>query len=275
MQFSNSQLKSYLLGNLDAQSGEEIGVRIIADETMEEKLLIAENDLIEDFLEKNLSPVEEKLFYDNFLVCEDRKKQLDEINFFKKYSKKNYQTETPKNQTKSADNFWDKIKKLFIFNFRLAVPVFAVLIIIIGIGIYFLNNSAELTPLETEFAQLNSKVLEKTGDFTEYSNVSLISGTLRSSDTMKKVKAENLSDKTLFRLALPFTISETESLNAELVRANKVVFRQPEIHVFQNGSGQEFRLLLPKSVLSKGQYQLKIVDVKKDDAPIIYNFAVE
>ena len=93
MQVTNSQLKKYLLGSSDAASGEEIGVQIITDESFEEQLLIAENDLIEDFLDKNLSSEEEKLFYENFLISQERKNQLEEISFFRQYAKKYVQTE--------------------------------------------------------------------------------------------------------------------------------------------------------------------------------------
>ena len=280
MQVTNSQLKKYLLGNLDETSNEEIGLQIFADETFEEQLLIAENDLIEDFLDKNLSSEEEKLFYENFLICQDRKKQLEEISFFRQYSKKIFQTENATEQNvETSKSFLEKIKNLFTFNIKFAAPVLAVLIFALAIGfgwrIFYYNQPVELTALEKEYAELNRKDVGNTVELSAMTNVNLLPGTFRDSGSINKLKPENLSDKIYFRLALPFNPAENELLKAELLRDQKTVFRQPEIQVYKNQSGQEIRLVLPKTILTKGQYQIKIENPQTKDSPVIYNFAVE
>ncbi len=275
MQLTNSQLKNYLLGKSDAQAEEEIGVQIIADETFEEKLLIAENDLIEDFLDKTLSPEEENLFYENFLVCEDRQRQLKEMNFFRKASKKYLQTENLIEKTdEPAKSFWEKIKNSFGFNLSFAAPALAVLIIAV-FGFYFFYTADQLSPLEKEFAALNSRDLSNTNEFSEFSNISLISGTYRDSGTVNKLKTESLSDKIFFRLALPFALPENETLEAEITDDQKTIFRQTGIRAYRNQSGQEIRLFLPKEIFSNGRFQIKIVNPKTADSPVIYSFAVE
>ena len=271
MQITNSQLKNYLLGNLDEQSDADIGLQIITDDGLEDRLLIAENDLIEDFLDKNLSPAEEKLFYENFLICEDREKQVEEINFFRQVSKKHLRTEmTVKKTVEPANGFWEKIK----FNWRFAAPVFAVLIIAV-VGFYFLYSANQISPLEKEYAELNRKDFGNTNEFSEFSNVSLISGNFRDSGAGNKLKTENLSDKIFFRLAMPYDLPENQSLDAELLKDQKRIFRQTEIRVYRNLNGQEVRLLLPKEIFSKGRYQIKIENQQAQDSPIIYDFAVE
>lgn len=275
MQLTNSQLKKYLLGDLNEQADEEIGVQIISDESTEDKLLIAENDLIEDFLDRNLSAEEEKLFYENFLICEDRKQQVSEINLFKQFAKKQIQIESPVEKTDdSTENFWEKLKKLFGFNLRFAAPVLAVLIFA-AFGIYFFYPSNPLSPLEQEYAELNRKDFGNTNDFAEFSKVNLISGTYRDTGAGNKLKAESLSDKIFFRLALPVSVAENETLNAEIVRDQKTIFRQTGLRVYKNLNGQEVRLLLPKTVLPKGRYQIKIENPQAEDSAVIYDFAVE
>lgn len=275
MQLTNSQLKNYLLGNLDEQTEEEIGLQIIADGSLEDRLLIAENDLIEDFLDKNLSPAEEKLFYENFLICENREKQISEINFFRQASTKYLQTENSieekENHTKS---FWEKIKNSFGFNLSFAAPALAVLIIAV-FGFYFLYSSNQISPLEKEYAELNRKDFGNTNEFSEFSNVSLISGTFRDTGAGNKLKAESLSDKIFFRLALPYDVPEDQTLDAELVKDQKTIFRQTGIRVYRNQNGQEVRLFLPKEIFSKGLYQIKIENPQAEDTRVIYDFAVE
>lgn len=268
MQDTNLQLKQYLLGSLDEQTEAEIGVQIISDETFEEQLLIAENELIEDFIDKNLTPNEEKLFHENFLICEDREKQLAEIYYSKQISKKHFTgIQEPPEKT-----FWEKLKDLKLV---FAVPLFAVVLIAAVIGFYFVSNRSSLSPLETDYAKLNSQDFSDSKTFSQFSNVSLISETYRSNDDSKKLNTENFSEKVFFRLAILFNIPENESLSAEVIKDQKTIFHQPNVRVYKNQSGQEFRLLLPKEIFSKGAYRIKIENPKTENPAITYDFVVE
>lgn len=269
------ELKNYLLGNLDAQTDEEIGVQILANDSLEDKLLIAENDLIEDFLDKSLSPAEEKLFYENFLICDDRQKKINEVSLYRQIAKKHFETKDAAGQNEEiSDGFFDRLKKLFGFNIGFAAPVLAVLILVLA-GFYFFNSTEKMSPLENEFNALNRQDFADVNQFSRSSNISLIAGTFRDSSAGNKLKAENLSDKIFFRLALPFDQPESELLNAEIIRDQKTVFRQNDIRIYKNQNGQEIRLFLPKEILSKGQYQLKVVNPKNENSTVTYDFAVE
>jgi len=273
MQVTNLQLKQYLLGSLDEQTEAEIGVQIISDETFEEQLLIAENELIEDFIDKNLTPNEEKLFHENFLVCDDREKQVAEIYFSKQISKKHLAAEGFKNiQETREESFLQKLKNLKL---SLAIPIFAVLLIAAVIGFYFVSDRSSLSPLENDYAKLNSQDFSDSKAFSQFSNVDLISETYRSNGDSKKLKTENLSDKVFFRLAILFDISENEPLNAEVIKDQKTIFRQPNVRVYKNLNGQEFRLLLPKEIFTKGAYRIKIENPKTENPAITYDFVVE
>lgn len=271
MQVTDLQLKQYLLGSLDERTEAEIGVQIISDETFEEQLLIAENELIEDFIDKKLTPNEEKLFHENFLVCEDREKQLAEIYYSKRISKKHSATEDFKDAPET-ESFWQKLKNL---KFGLAVPIFAVLLVAVVIGFYFMSSRGGLSPLENDYARLNRQDFSDSNAFSQFSNVDLVSETYRSNGDSKKLKTENLSDRIFFRLAILFNIPENESFDAEVIRDQKTIFRQPDVRVYKNRNGQEFRLLLPKEIFSKGAYRIKIENPKTGDSAITYDFVVE
>ena len=72
----NIKLKQYLLGALSEPESEAVNLRIISDEAFAEELFLAENDLIEDYLEGSLSNAEVQLFRTNFLTSPERKQQL-------------------------------------------------------------------------------------------------------------------------------------------------------------------------------------------------------
>lgn len=275
MRYTNLQLKRYLLGNLDEKTDAEIGVQVISDETFEEKILVAENELMEDFLDKNLSPEEVKLFHENFLVCESREKQLEEIYFSKQFSKEHFNAKKsgePKEIEK--ESFWRKFTTLHP-SLRFAVPVLAVLLIAVLIGAYVISNRDGLSPLENEYVRLNQTDFSDLENGSQFSKIELISETYRSNDDLKKLKPENLSEKIFFRLAVLFNIPENDLLNAEVIKNQKTIFRQPNIRVYKNRNGQEFRLLLPREIFTKGLYRIKIENPKDENQPITYDFAVE
>ena len=71
-QSESAKLKQFLLGNLAEGEAEEIGVRIIADRELDEKMSFAEEELVEDFLDDELTAEEKELFFANFLTTPAR-----------------------------------------------------------------------------------------------------------------------------------------------------------------------------------------------------------
>jgi hypothetical protein len=52
MEITENKIRQYLLGNLPEEA-EKIDLRIISDKNLEESLYLAEERLMEDYLEKN------------------------------------------------------------------------------------------------------------------------------------------------------------------------------------------------------------------------------
>jgi hypothetical protein len=280
VQVSHEQLKKFLIGNLDEKMSEAIGVQIISDPGFKEKLEIAENDLIEDFLEKNLTPVEETLFYENFLVCDDRVNDLKQLSWLKSYAKNALQTEIlDKSVTNLNESFWTNLKTLFSNNFRPATALLTIILVLFLGAIIWIsqqNSSYQPTQLEKEFAELNQKDLSNPSEYNNYTNISLISGTLRDAAILPKLNFKTATEKIYFRLPLPISLSEKEWLNAEVLHNQKTIFTQQKMPVYKNPNGQEVKIMLPKLVLnSSGQYQIKLVNPNSNLAPFIYSFAVE
>ncbi len=76
----------YFLGMATEAEDEEIGVRIIEDPIFAEEVTQAEVDLIEDYLEGELSAPEHELFEQQYLISDDRRERVREIALLKKYS---------------------------------------------------------------------------------------------------------------------------------------------------------------------------------------------
>jgi hypothetical protein len=270
MQGENSELKRFLLGSESEKEAEEIGVRIISDTAFAEKMAFVEEDLIEDFLDDALTAEEKELFHKNFLTTAARVELLEETALLRNYAR-NHPSEVSAraDEEKKPGGFFDSLREFLTLNLR---PIAAVLIIlVIGAVVWRIAfyDAGGLSDIEKQYAALNANDLNNPSETANLSNKSLIAGTFRDADSTAKLNSGNLTEKVLFRLALPSDTSKNASFNLELVKGGQTVFRQSNLRVYQNPSGQELKVILPKSVLSKGNYQIKLSNGAN------YGFAVE
>jgi len=259
MQGENSELKRFLLGVESEKEAETIGARIIADPAFAEQMAFAEENLIEDFLDDALTAEEKELFHNNYLTTETRVELLEETALLRNYAG-NHLTEVSASaeEEKKPDGWFDALRGFLTLNLR---PIAAVLIIlVIGAIVWrvaFFDKNG-LTDTEKQYAALNAKDLDTAPETANLSSKSLIAGTFRDASSTSKLIGANLTENVLFRLALPSETPKDASFNLELVRSGQTVFRQTNLRVYQNPSGQEIKVILPKSVLAKGNYQIKL-----------------
>jgi hypothetical protein len=268
----NAKLKQFLLGDSSQQQdAEEIGVQIIADRNFDEKMSFAEEELIEDFLDDALTAEEKELFYSNFLTTPERIELFEETALLRNYARTHF-AEASENLTpeKKSVSFFESLR-LFLSS-SLMRPIAAVLIIlVIGAVVWRIAfyDASGLTEIEKQYAALNAKDLNDAPEIANLTNKNLAAGTFRDTDSTAKLSAANLSEKVLFRLALPTETPKDTLVNLELVKGGQTVFKQTDLRIYQNQNGQELKVILPKTVLSRGTYQIKL------SSGANYGFAVE
>lgn len=267
----NAKLKQFLLGNPSEETAEEIGVQIISDRNLDEKMSLAEEELIEDFLDDALTAEEKELFYANFLTTPERIELFEETALLRNYARTHF-AKASENLTeeKKSGSFFEGLR-LFLSG-NLLRPIAAVLIIlVIGAVVWRVAfyDASGLTQIEKDYAALNAKDLNNQSEIANLTNKSLAAGTYRDTDSTGALNAANLTEKVLFRLALPSETPKDTPLNLELVKGGQTVFKQTNLRVYQNQNGQELKVILPKTVLSKGAYQIKLSN------GVSYGFAVE
>lgn len=269
------KLRQYLLESLQEKEAEELDLQIIGNKSLEEDLYLAEDALMEDYLDETLSPAEVELFHKNFLISEVRKDQLKELAALKNYAQNTIQKEI---SGKTADNFFQKLKNAFTLKFQ-PVPVFAGLLIIgllaIGVWQFGLSGSTdEIALLEKEAAALNGQDLSDLRKYENFSQLSLFSGLLRSSDSAPKLSADGLSGIILIRLALP-PEENSSVFNAKIIRNRTDTVALNKIPVYSNQSGKEIRLLLPSPFFKNGEYKIELLPENRKDFPVNYSFTVQ
>ncbi len=114
---------------------------------------------------------------------------------------------------------------------------------------------------------INKQDLSNLEEFKNFKNLSLASDNLRSSGNVKSLSKQDLTERVLLRLALPNVVNSPQNFTVKISKDGKVLetITRP---AFQN---QEVRILLPKSILNQGEYQITL---EKDSEKYDYNFAV-
>lgn len=260
-------IRQYLLGSLTEKEVEEIELRIISEAGFEEELYLAENNLMEDYLEDLLLPQEIELFQKNFLSCKERQKELENLALLRTYSqKKHLEAFSEEKINEPSGTFWGNFGKFLTVNLHPIAAVFAVVMLLAVIGIYFFNSG------ETEIAELNRKDLSNIAEYQNLTNLNLISGNFRDSGGTNKLSVNNLTEQVLLRLDLPV---EGDVFDVRITRGENEAANLDNISPYRNQSGQELRLLLPSSLLTKGDYKIEARRENSSDSPVIYSFTVQ
>lgn len=255
----NSELKNYFLGLLSAKDAEAIELQIISGDDIESELFQAENDLIEDYLDGNLANEERQAFNDNFLITEERRERVEFVRLMRNRS----HLETF--ELESKPSFFEQLKAFAAI--RLLTLAFASLALIfcLGIGWQIIFNSGA-NVADTELIALNKQDLSNLEEFKNLKNLSLTSGTLRSGGGTITLPEKDLTDRVFVRLILPNKIDPTNTFNVKISNNSKILST-----FTQRIYNQEVRLLLPKSIFVKGDYQITL---EKQNERYIFYFAV-
>lgn len=278
---SNKQLKNYFLGALPQSEIEEIELRLISEESFAETMQIAEDDLLEDYLDAKLIFSENELFEKNYLITAERRENLRIFAMMKQNAAE--LLGEAENSGLPNDNDAGLLRK--ILNYFMLMPrpalAFALLIVVgcvAGIWVYRNQSSGEFAVLEAKYEQINQQNFSDLEKFNYSTALILVSGNLRgaANNGGGKVSAGNSTENTLFRLVLPPEIKNVAGYSVKLLKDRKAIFELNNIRSYHNQFGQEIRVLLPAEVLSrKGQYVIELRDEQKNVEPLSYLFTVE
>jgi hypothetical protein len=250
-------LRQYLLGQLAEDKQEYVEERFITDRDFKERALIAEDELVQDYLSGELSERERTLFLGHFLSTPEQLQKLRIANSLKKH----LATEMPLHPTKPGGEVRPPgiresavRNKPFWRNPLVFVPVSLTLLFAVAFGLVWLlggqQRRKQLAEFRWEIEQLNSQSV---------SNDSRAPGTVAQLWLML-VKDEYSSYQVVFQKdgnAEQFPIS---GLRTEVTPRGKAI---------------PFRV--PAEILSPGTYILKlngITDSERIEEVGEYNFRV-
>lgn len=102
------ELRKYILGALNEAQAEEIEELLVSDEECLLNLEITEDEIIQDFVDGRLSEEEEKAFHENFIITDERRKQINFARALRKLADKESKTQIEKKLS-----FFDSIRSFF------------------------------------------------------------------------------------------------------------------------------------------------------------------
>lgn len=264
--------KNYFLGSLTEEAAADIELRVIENADFAAELASAEDDLIEDFLENSLSAEEVNLFRKNYLSTEERIKNVEVTALMKLYAREN--VTNPASISGSRENA-GILQWVGSLSLGVRLVAASVALIVVLTGIWFVlrpQRDNELLALQNRYEQINQNPSSVNLD-TKLSELTLVSGNLRSSGPTAELSVTNLTENVRFRVGLPPQTDNSISYNVTIFRDATEVFRQNNIRPLTSSSAPELRLLLPREIFASGNYRLNLTN--KKTAEITYYFVVK
>ena len=174
---TQKEIRQYLLGALSPEQAAEFEARLLVDSEIYEELLIAEDELIDQFIEGEMAPAEREAVQKHFLRAPERRKQLSFARILKTYVSANTavtpEVSEPMPRADSVSVEPPKKRSfrdlLFPRNPAFAFPLTAALVLIMIGGVWMANRllnrtsqpqtiwAVELTPgLQRDGAEITS-----------------------------------------------------------------------------------------------------------------------
>lgn len=269
MNIDTEKIRKYFLGDMPETDLEAIELAMIADPDLEAEFISVENDLVEDFINGDLSDNDRQLFLKNYLVTDERKKNIETTAMLINYSQKR---STKTESVQATETFFERLKKLFGGTPALAYATASVILIVV-IGGYFLFSYVKHNELQRYYAAANQQDL---GDLTAYSKPPTLSaqeGNLRSGGALPKVPAS--ADDIFARLLLPPEV-KGNSFSVKLLQDKSSLIELNNIGAYENAGGsRELRLILPGKNMAKGKYTVEAIPDDLPGSKLNFYFEVE
>lgn len=248
-------IRHYLLGVAPQDEQPQLEERLLTDSAFYEELLIAEDDLIDEYLEGELSPSEQRNFEEHFLLTPERQKKLRFAGALKKYVA---EKQTQKPFISPIPKWWHPSALLSSQNPFATVSVAIAMLLVVVAFLWVIRNPRPQ----------GASGLAITVDLTP--------GLVRADGEIKRISIPSGTGTVNVRLALPTDeypsyravvltsqgtkIWSTDSVKTETLDGRKTIF-----------------LSLPADLLSPGDYQVRVSGQLPDakfEAVTSYTFRV-
>ncbi len=280
-------IRRFLLGDLDDAERQEMEEVFISDAEAKTRILMAEDDLIEDYLEDSLSPVEKEKFLAYYLSAPQQQRKLRIAKSLKGYAVAHAGARTfpaPRGNitTSGWRSYLSELKKRHRLLF---IPLTAILVIAIVSGAVWL---VQLQRLNARLAQEDAQRLAIEQELREVNTgqvpspnpvVSLVLAPVTVRSLRPPTEVGSSAKAEILELGLILAEKDKYSnYQAVLQRAGVAQrFTISNLHAQEKTEGQTVLLRIPLRILTRGVYQILLSGIGPDgkpSPPVEYTFVM-
>lgn len=268
---TDAALRRFLLGAVDDDERQRVERLFISDSEANKRILMAEDDLIEEYIENSLTASDQDKFLVQYGHTAQQQRKLRITRSIKDYAVAEAMAQT----ATSANPKWRTfLSSLRLPNRMLLIPVAATLVIALVVAVFWVvrwnvareQENNRRVAIERELSDLNAPSSLREVSPQTLSMV-LPPVSVRSVESQTAITPR--SDIRLVELKLLWTQKEQHaSYRAVLHRAGKTEqFTISNLHAETSGGGSAVRLRLPAHLLVRGLYQVTLSGIASNGAP--------
>lgn len=273
---TDALLREFLLGKVDEEERERIEGLFLTDSQARERVLAAEQDLIEDYLEDSLTAADKNLFLERYGQTLAQQRQLQINKSIKNLAlRETASTHIVPAKSPALSHLRERLWLRSPFIVPIAVTT---LIAIVVVAVWFSSRREQQNrrlAIEQELAQLNTPSSRRE-DPPQMARLQLSPVAVRGVE--QEIEFTKTVDTPVVELRLPWIQKERyDTYQAEVRRVGAdESFTIPNLQA--DGDGEPvIRVRLPAHMLHRGHYQIQLNGIASDGSmspPEKYQFAV-
>jgi hypothetical protein len=240
-------LRQYVLGTDDPESEEQFEQQLLTDEKLLEELSIVEDEVVQDYLSGTLSESEREKFENRFLATDAGRQELQFSRTFN-----NYFTSLPAAEKRTPlRRSWKRFLPSFLRGESpvLRISFVTAIIILVSIGL---------------FVVLRNRSQERGTVFT----ATLTPGQVKGIGGREMTVVEVPPGPDLIRLQLAIGEASAQSYHVSLLTdKGEEIFTEDVLQAEYTATGKFVSVNVPASILSHGDYRLKLAARISGDQP--------
>jgi hypothetical protein len=283
---TDAVLREFLLDRLNDAEREEIEDLFLTDPQAKDRVLIAEQDLIEDYLEDNLTEADKERFLALHAQTGEQTEKLLNTKSIKDWALSGQRLSQTATAGRGATlSIWHRFSKRLGVKPIYLVPIAVTIVIAIVLAIVWGNSRIEQRKhlaVEQELAQLNSPTsLRETPP--AMISLELEPGTVRGVEPQPEFQLRAGTQTVELRLRWTprerYSTYQAEVRNVGDDKSFTLRNLQPDNNniLRNNDIAHAIRLRLPTHILRRGHYTIRLTGITPDGNPALtqeYNFAV-
>jgi hypothetical protein len=260
---TDARLRQFLLGKVEDEERQRIESLFLTDSLLRERVLAAEQELIDDYLEESLSTADREAFLSLYGDTPAQRRKLRIAKSVQQWALGQSKTAPviPKPTIAIWDRLRERLRPVLVIPIALATAV-AIVVALVWVNSRRAERHREYLAMNQELAQLNTPASLREV-LPGMARLTLKPGAVRSIETESDL--ERRSDSSVAELRLLWMQKEDyPSYQAVLRRpGDDRSYTIPNLTV-ENEDGKFIRVRLPFHLLTRGNHQIELSGVSAD-----------